>query len=147
MRAIIHQKDQPRGQSMMEFAVSITILLILLAGIADLGRALFAEMAMRDAAQEGIVYASVYTKPCERVVNRVNQAINGTVPVVIDVRYNGKSCSSAGVADACQGKEVKITVTDPNFPLAMPFMGAILGRQTIELKATVSGTVLRPACP
>jgi len=46
-------KNHPseHGQSMVELALTITILMILLAGVIDMGRAFFTYMAMRDAAQ------------------------------------------------------------------------------------------------
>ena len=55
------QKDKKEsGQSLVELALSMTLLLILLAGVVDLGRAFFTYIALRDAAQEGASYAAVY---------------------------------------------------------------------------------------
>ena len=51
-----HQNE--RGQSMVELALTITFLMILLAGTIDLGRAFFTWQALRDAAQEGASYGS-----------------------------------------------------------------------------------------
>jgi hypothetical protein len=51
-----------RGQSMTEFALSLVIILTLLAGIVDLGRAFFAYIIIRDAAQEGAVCGSIASK-------------------------------------------------------------------------------------
>ena len=48
-----------RGQAIVELATSLVILLTLLAGVVDLGRALFTWITLRDAAQEGASYASV----------------------------------------------------------------------------------------
>ena len=52
-----HTKE--RGQAIVELATSLVILLTLLAGVVDLGRALFTWITLRDAAQEGASYASV----------------------------------------------------------------------------------------
>ncbi|MFC1879838.1 TadE/TadG family type IV pilus assembly protein, partial [Chloroflexota bacterium] len=46
------------GQSLVEFAVALVFLLLLIAGIVDVSRALFTYMALRDAAQEGALYGS-----------------------------------------------------------------------------------------
>jgi Flp pilus assembly protein TadG len=48
-----------RGQSLVELTLTFMILLVLLGGVLDLGRALFTFVALRDAAQEGAVYGSI----------------------------------------------------------------------------------------
>lgn len=48
-----------QGQSLVELALSLVLLLTLLAGLVDFGRAFFTYVALRDAAQEGAAYASV----------------------------------------------------------------------------------------
>lgn len=49
-------RQSPRGQSLAEFAISLPILLIILAGLVDIGRAYFVQIAMEDAASEGVSY-------------------------------------------------------------------------------------------
>jgi hypothetical protein len=49
------------------------------------------------------------------------------------------------VGTACTGNGIRVTATYPDFPITMPFMGAILG-QTIPISATVVDTILSPAC-
>jgi hypothetical protein len=41
---------------------------------------------------------------------------------------------------------MRVTAVYPDFPLTMPFMGAILGSQTLSLQASVTATILRPWC-
>lgn len=48
-----------RGQGLVEFALSITILLLLMMGTVDLGRAFVVWLAIHDAAAEGALYAAV----------------------------------------------------------------------------------------
>ena len=50
------------GQSLTEFALILVFLLVLLAGVFDVGRAFFAYIIIRDAAQEGAVYGSIAPK-------------------------------------------------------------------------------------
>ena len=59
MNKIIRSEPREDGQSMVELALTLTFLLILLAGTMDLGRAFFTWIEMRDAAQEGAVYGSL----------------------------------------------------------------------------------------
>jgi len=48
-----------RGQSMVELALSFTMLMFLLSATVDVGRAFYAYIAIRDAAQEGAAYGSL----------------------------------------------------------------------------------------
>lgn len=48
-----------RGQSLVEFAISLVIILFLLAGAVEFGIALFQFIQLRDAAQEGALYGSI----------------------------------------------------------------------------------------
>src|SRR5512146_2633069 len=59
-----------RGQSLVELAISLTVMLLLLSGAVTFGMAFFSYVAMRDAAQEGALYASF--NPC---VDASNDAI------------------------------------------------------------------------
>jgi len=52
-----HPKSE-RGQSLTELAVIVVIMIIILAGVVDLGGVIFQYLAMRDAAQEGASYAT-----------------------------------------------------------------------------------------
>jgi Flp pilus assembly protein TadG len=59
MNSMIKPKRKEHGQSMVELAITITFLMILLAGTVDLGHAFFVWQEMRDAAQEGAAYGSI----------------------------------------------------------------------------------------
>lgn len=133
-----------KGQSLTEMAVSMVILLVLLAGVFDIGRAVFTYMSMRDAAQEGAAYASIEPRQCTEVINRVRANLEDPTANVT-VLLNGKNCSTAGTRDGCAGHEASVTV-QLNFPMTMPFIGAIIGTQNIDLRATATDTVLRPYC-
>ena len=49
-----------RGQSLVELAISLTVLLYLLSGAVEFGIVFFKYIQLRDAAQEGALYASLY---------------------------------------------------------------------------------------
>ena len=140
-------KSSEKGQSMVELAVSMVILLVLVAGIVDLGRMFFAYIGMRDAAQEGVVYGITEPAQCQGIEDRAVSLLNDSTDIQVTVLVNGVDCGSASAADACSGNALWVTVTDPDFNISMPFLGTILGRQFIHLEAEVSGTILRPACP
>ena len=168
-----NNNPKEQGQSLVELAISMTVLLILLAGVVDLGRAFFTYITLRDAAQEGASYASVINTRlldsteipnyCADITDRVlittkelgGGSSNGPInletladagEVNVETTINGTECSSVSQADVCIGGAVSVRVTYGDFPMTMPFMGAIIGSQTIPLSAVVVDTILTPAC-
>jgi len=139
----IHQEDHrgERGQSLVEMAMSLVILLLLVGGIVDLGRAFFTFMALRDSVQEGALYGSINPTLTQEIKNHVLDS-SDMVPDLID----SDDITVAVVGTACTGNGIRVTATSPDFPITMPFMGAALGRQTISISATVTDTILSPAC-
>jgi hypothetical protein len=137
-----------KGQSMMELAVGIMILFIFLAGVIDVGRAIFHFIAMRDAAQEAAVYGAVYPSHCDQIRDRAYSAMDNSPVIQINTMVDGMDCHKAVKINnkVCYGKEIRVTIRDPEFPISMPFIGFFLGKQTIPLEAFVTGTVLRPPC-
>ncbi len=54
-----HPGGARKGQSLVEFALAATVLLLLLVGVLDLGRMYMAWVAIQDAAGEGALYAAM----------------------------------------------------------------------------------------
>jgi len=48
-----------KGQSLVEMALSLVLILILLVGTVEMGMAFFQYIQLRDAAQEGALYGSI----------------------------------------------------------------------------------------
>jgi hypothetical protein len=145
------------GQSMVEFAISAIVILMLLVAIADLGRAFFTYLSMRDAAQEGAVYGSICPLHVTKITDRVRMTSTtpvdlgdlGTVDVVCEYEYldiNGDlqtiDCSSGFVPLPGQG--IIVQVIYDNFTVTTPLAGSLLG-QTLTLRAKVTDTILRVA--
>ena len=135
------EKHTERGQSMIELALVITILMILLAGTIDLGRAMFVWLAMRDAAQEGAAYGSINPTDDGGINQRVLDNLDQVVP---DISVITIQTSNDG--DLCLGHDIQVDVYYNEFPLTMPFLGWVLNSQTIVLHATINDTILRPTC-
>jgi len=142
----INKPQQPeKGQSMVELALTITILMILLAGVIDMGRAFFTYMAMRDAAQEGAAYGSLNPFDENGTRMRVWDNLDQVVPdpdhpedsIDIEISYMGARCL---------GGTIRVNVNYETFPLTMPFLGWILNSQTLAIHATINDTILRPTC-
>ncbi len=132
------------GQSMVELALSLVIILLLISAIVDGARVLFTYMALRDAAQEGSLFGSVEPGNTVAVTARVRNASDmvrgfGAANVQIQVSYSGSACAGGN-------NTVKVRVTYSNFRMTMPFVGAILGTQTIPISAAAINSILRPLC-
>ena len=135
-------KATEKGQSMTEFAVSLTLLLMLLAVAVDGGRVFTSFIAVRDAAEEGALHgaynpsdsAGIESRARTTSSNPVNLSDTGTVSV-----------SSTVVGSACAGNTVEVTVTY-TITMSMPFLGAVIGTQTFPLSATAITTIITPAC-
>jgi Flp pilus assembly protein TadG len=145
-----HRRGE-RGQSLVELAMSLTIILFLLAGAVDFSIAYFTFSAMHDAAQEGAVYGSVKPYDKQGIKDRVRNASTNPVDlsdqdlVTVDVALSGDSC--VDIHCACEGNEVTVNVIY-DYPISMPFIGAIIGTQKITLNASVTDTILKPfECP
>ena len=143
-------QKREKGQSLLELAISMVLLLLILGGIFDLGRAIFTLMALQDAAEEGVVYGVVFPNNCDAIVNRVRYNLSGQVQpentsVTIYIKNSGGAfvnCYAISPADVVAGRAMLIEVSQ-NFQITMPFLGTVIG-QTIPLKATANGVLLRP---
>jgi Flp pilus assembly protein TadG len=146
--------NNEHGQSLVEFALVLVFLVSLLAGVFDLGRAFFAYIIIRDAAQEGAVYGSIAPKSDldifrADVADRVEAAFldpADTSATPIDVSKMNVQVDLLGDTCAAPGNSVRVRV-DYSFPIAMPFLGAMIGRQNILLTAQAEDSILSPICP
>ncbi len=136
-----------RGQSLAELALTLVIVLTMLAGLVDIGRAFFTFMALRDAAQEGAVFGALDPTNTAGIEQRVRTSsqqpvnLSDASEVQVSISYTGSACASA---DGFNG--ITVTVKYNNFVLTTPFLGAILGQQSFTIQASATDTILRPPC-
>lgn len=135
-------KPNQRGQSLTELALTLTILLTLLAGVLDIGRAYYVFLALRDAAAEGAAYGSFNPNDETGIREHVKDEspagmITWDDTTDIDITIIGLPCRGGGI-------EVTAQI---DYTLLTPFIGAIVGSQTLPLEATVVNTIVSPACP
>ena len=153
-----------KGQSLVELALFLLLILTLLAGAVDLGSAFFSYVALRDAAQEGALYGSIEPiidsnsngrydagEPLntDKIETRVRQSsstpvnLNDLANVTVNIT---PSIPNPEDNPPCAGGWIKVSVSY-NYQLSMPFIGAILDTNKITLTASVTDTILTPACP
>jgi hypothetical protein len=153
------------GQSLIEFAASLVLLLIILAGIVDLGRAIIFNFVLENAAQEGIVYGTSFPTDCNQIAFRIADNIEHTlvtsmVKAEVSIENNKVSggysaCGDIDASDVYATKIMKIKLST-NMKISMPFLALFigqpcddpsLGNQCIPLSITTTGVILRPPPP
>lgn len=135
------QIQSEKGQSLIEFAFTLIIIIMLLVGTIDLGRAIFTYLALRDGAQEGASLASY--DPNSNIAARVCASSNLLQTECAAGRVN---VQTSLLGAACNGNGVEVRVTYPSFTLVTPFIGAILGTQQVPISASIQDTILTPPC-
>ncbi len=140
------QKSE-HGQSLVEFSLSMVLVLVLLTGLVDLGRTAFTYMSLREAAQEGATYASINPSMTDSVQDRVFGSSNmlqtlkdeygESAPIDVEVNID---------EDACMGNSIEVVVTYNDYPMTMPFVGTMLGKQAVDISASAMDSILSPAC-
>jgi hypothetical protein len=151
------KRKTERGQSLVELGVSLLILLFLLAGAAEFGILFFQYVQLRDAAQEGALYGSMFPSAFSPIEARAREASSSPIdlgdPAEVDVSVfvddtlvwkNGVTQGST--TSACEGHGLRVTV-EYDHEIFMPFMPQFLGSDVIPLSATVVDTILTPLCP
>ena len=129
-------------------------MLMLLTGAVEFGLALFQYVSMRDAAQEGALFGSINadgaddpgTEHGEELINRVIAAANDIVQLDasdITVTINGDDCEGL---TASTPNSITVEVAFDH-PITMPLVTPFIGTDTINLKASVTDTILTPSCP
>ena len=135
-----------RGQSLAEMALMMSFLLILLVGVVDLGRGFFVYLALRDAAQEGALFGSTDPTNVTDIETRVRNSSSLLENISVDPNANTTIVVTID-GSACTGGGITVRVTYENFPITMPFLGSIIGSQTVPISTAVTDTILNPACP
>lgn len=139
------QKSE-RGQSLVELAISILILIYLLSGAVEFGIAFFQFVQLRDAAQEGALYGSMNPGDLAGIEARVRAASSSPIDLSIDDADTGVTVDiDFPDGDQCEGNGIEVVVTHDH-QIFMPFMPQLLGRNEIPLAATVTDTILTPVC-
>lgn len=140
MRAAHRPQDAQRGQSLVETALFITLLMILMMGVIDLGRAYFSYLSLKDAAAEGAAYASI--RPDD--LAGIDARVRGESPSGL-IDWSTAQVVTTFTGAACRGSGVRVKVTI-DYQLVTPFVGAIVGSQVLPLSADVVNTILSPGC-
>jgi Flp pilus assembly protein TadG len=135
-----------KGQSLVEMAISLVVLIYLLSGAAEFGVLFFQYVQLRDAAQEGALFGSTDPTDSAAIETRARAAsdkpidLTNTSLVTVAIFIDGVAYDAS---KACEGHALEVRVSY-NHNIFMPFMPQLLGRSVIPLTATVTDTILSP---
>jgi Flp pilus assembly protein TadG len=128
-------RSTERGQSLVELALSLPLLLLILLGTVDLGRAFFDYVELRNAAREGAGYGARRPEDRPGIEERVRR--HG-VPADAAV---GVTCSTV-CAVAPGAGTVTVTASRTFEPVATGFLQAYFGLDPFELRASATMRIL-----
>ncbi len=142
-----------RGQSFMELAISLVFLLTLLSATIDLGWAFYTLIALRDAAQEAAVYASMCPNHPDLIMDRLQKSAEAPLNIedipldhinvcVIDPRNPPASCAAAPAQAPELGYSMRVEVW-VDHEIRTPFVASFIGTTTYPLAVDVSDLILR----
>lgn len=87
-------RESERGAAAVEFAILLPLLLLLVLGIAEFGRAFNAQITLTQAAREGVRVMAITNKPEDAKIAAQKAAASlGTIPTS-NITLSANSCSS-----------------------------------------------------
>jgi Flp pilus assembly protein TadG len=137
----LHRAERPRGQTLVEFALILPIFILVLVGIFDMGRAVYAyntiSNASREAVRLGIVDQNMTNLQAEAV--KASVAL-GATPADVDVSFLSSDLLTPCAVPAQIGCVVMITV-HYQYTAATPIIGNLVG--TIDMASTTREPIER----
>jgi Flp pilus assembly protein TadG len=112
-------KDREKGQSLVEVALVLPVVLVILAIVLDLGRLYYVAVALTDAAGEGATYAAINPADTTGAITRAQEASGGFVQIDTGMVTVDAPAMAAGAP-------VTVTV-QYDFKLATPIPYMIFG--------------------
>lgn len=127
-------KKDEKGQSLVEVALAMPILILIMAGILDVGRAYFTYISLSDAAAEGAAYAANHPSLTTEIKERAADASNGLVVL-------GPEMVSVDCASLTAGWPITVSV-EYEYDLITPFIQAFVPDGKINMRATVAQVII-----
>ena len=133
------RRRRGRGQALVEFALVIPIFLLLIFGLVDLGRAVFANNSLAEAARDGARYGSVQARSYsvasralveDWILDRLEAVPNATATVTCVPDNPALGCSGGG-------DDYLIVTTEVELEMITPIIGQIVGTLDLEARSEV----------
>jgi len=126
MNSLSHRRRR-RGQSLVEVALLLPVLIIIMAGVIDLGRALDASIVLANAARTGARFGSMHPTWYDSIRVRVVDFANSSGMAFTGVVLQGSNVAIS--SSSVPGNPVIVTVTY-DLPL---YFGPIIGVNSVRI--------------
>jgi Flp pilus assembly protein TadG len=133
------------GQSLVEFALALPVLLLILLGLADFGRAFFYTTMIANAARSGAEYAATQAGAGANATTIGYKVCNetGFVAYSPTATCPGLTTTVTPSPPIAGGPDVTVTVTYSFELISAYLVGRIIGTDPIALRAQATYPVLR----
>ena len=129
-----YRNKRQMGQSLVEAALDLPLVIMLMLGMLDLGRAFFILVELNDAADEGAVYAGIdYTDTAGIAVRAADSASLVTITSG-DVTLTGPPSNAVG-------QPVTVTISI-SMTLFTPFVSELVGGDEIVLSGRATHPIM-----
>jgi len=131
------------GQSLLEFAIGVILLVLLLSGLVDLGRVFLSYIALQEGSQEGVLYGAINASDTSGIISKVRTSSN--TPVNLG-DASTVSVDVSTIGPACAENTLKVSVIY-DFQFVTPLVNLVTGFSSMPITATTYATILTPPCP
>lgn len=126
-----------RGQALVEFALVVPIFLLLIFGLVDLGRAIYVNNAIAEAARDGGRWGSVQARSAteagrDSIAAEVMARMTAVPNPVIQV-----TCVAALPALGCRTNDILVLEVRSEVDMITPIIGQIIGTLSLETTSRV----------
>jgi Flp pilus assembly protein TadG len=139
-------RNNEKGATLVEFAIGVTVFVMVMFGVMEFGRALWVHNALTDAARRGARYGALHTSADIAKVKNVvvygnedgtgEPMLNNLTTGQVDVTYNG-----FGLNDGT----VSVSITDYEFQFVIPIIGTTITMPNYQTTLTAESAGLIPA--
>lgn len=131
------ERERERGQSLVEFALALPILLLVIFGLLDLGRAVYVGNALAEAARDGARYGSVQARAYDETTRAgVEDWILGRLDAVPNPTISA-DCTGSNNTFKCTVDDILVVTVRSDFEMVTPIIGQIIGPLTLEARSEV----------
>lgn len=140
----LQPNEKEKGQSLLEMAFSMIVLLMLLGGIVDFGRLFYTYIALREAAQEGAAYASICPPGDVDNSQKIDAHVRASSQAPVDLTsYSTIMVNAAFTSTPTPGSQLYVRVTYIDFHFIMPYLSMF----HFNISATAYDVALQFECP
>jgi hypothetical protein len=141
-----------KGQSLVEFAAGVVVLVIIVSGVLDLGRAFFTFVAIENGAGEGAIFASYHPA---WVTEQDAEDGGSSWPEIENITYRATHESPSGLVDSSlmvvgvehpptlqTGEHITVSVTY-SYTVMTPFLHILVDGGLLPLTAEAAQVIVK----